>query len=330
MLKRVLMSLWRHGPTEITTADLLHEIHATLPTLQKSLNTLRQRQCIISQTPTGLRLLSTGLPCWQDILEETAKEKKLRIGQHVKIFAKTASTNDIAWQFAGNNDADGLIILADEQTAGRGRLGHMWTAKPSQSILMSVLLKEREGFDVERLTLQAGLAAAKAIEQSTKLHIQIKWPNDLLINNRKLGGVLIEKRQNNIVIGIGVNVIQSPADFPPDIAKRAASIYQETGTQMDRLRLIADLMQHLNDLCTRTIPDEHWLSEWKSRCKMFATRITAIHAGRRITGEVVDVDPLKGLVIRTETGSMLFLSSQTTTLGMTKFEFRHSPPVCCR
>ena|GEM_PF-283281 len=341
----------------MSMADLLRETRASLPDVQEALEALRRRRCLIEQTPGGVSLVSTGLACWQDVLEEIAKEKSLRIGRQVKVFAKTGSTNDVAWQFSGiwqseprpsgsdrrrssptsivarslphgrGSDhhrplADGLIVLADEQTAGRGRLGHAWSAKAEQSILMSVLLKEREGEgggEMERLTLLAGLAAAEAVEGAAsavcRMQVRIKWPNDLLVDGRKLAGILVERRTGYIVVGVGINVAQGNSDFPAEVAARATSIYQASGMQMDRLRLVTALMNRLDHLCGNAVADDQWLTAWKSRCGMFGTQITAKSAGCRVSGEVVDVDPLKGLVIRSETGGMMFLSSQTTTLA---------------
>jgi BirA family biotin operon repressor/biotin-[acetyl-CoA-carboxylase] ligase len=172
------------------------------------------------------------------------------------------------------------------------------------------------------MTLLAGLAAAQAVERAVSgrgtrasLHVQIKWPNDLLVDGRKLAGILVERRAGYVVIGVGINVAQGNGDFPAEVATRATSVYQATGMQMDRLHIAVALMERLDHLCGNANVNEQWLTEWKLRCGMFGTRITAISAGRKVIGEVVDVDPLMGLVVRSATGSMMFLSSQTTTLA---------------
>jgi biotin-[acetyl-CoA-carboxylase] ligase BirA-like protein len=250
----VLLALWKQP--ESTLQQLLRETLAPLPDVQQALALLRERRCQIEQTPTSVRLAATGLACWQDVLQDIAKRKRLRIGRRVMVFHRTASTNDVAWQAAtgGNPENDGLLVLADEQSAGRGRLGHAWSAKAEQSILMSLLLRTPAADSLDRLTLLAGLAAAKAIEKAVaatlhqQVRVQIKWPNDLLIDDRKLAGVLVERRGEQVVVGIGINVAQASGDFPPDVAPRAISIYQATGKLMDRLRIVAPLVEQLDVL----------------------------------------------------------------------------------
>ena len=98
---RVLLALWRRGRGgETTLQHVLRETLAPLPDVQEALGILRQRGCLIEETPTSLTLVSTGLACWQDVLEGTAKEKKLRVGRRVLVYLKTTSTNDVAWQCA--------------------------------------------------------------------------------------------------------------------------------------------------------------------------------------------------------------------------------------
>src|ERR1051325_10424297 len=106
VVKGVLLGLWRRGSQcELPVQELLRETLAPLPDVQEAIVALRRRGCLIEQTPAGGGLVSTGLPCWQDVLEEMARAKKLRIGRTVRVFSRTGSTNDVAWQFAGNDDA---------------------------------------------------------------------------------------------------------------------------------------------------------------------------------------------------------------------------------
>jgi BirA family biotin operon repressor/biotin-[acetyl-CoA-carboxylase] ligase len=318
----VLLALWKQPET--TLQHLLRETLAPLPDVQLAIALLRDRRCQIEQTPTTIRLAATGLPCWQDVLQDIAKRNTLRIARRVMVFHRTASTNDIAWQAANNPDDGGLLVLAEEQTAGRGRLGHTWQAKAEQSILMSLLLRNTAADSLDRLTLRAGLAAAIAIERAIaatlhqEVHIQIKWPNDLLIDDRKLAGVLVERRGEEVVIGIGINVAQTAADFPPEVAPRATSIYQATGKLIDRLRIVAALVTELDVLKNSGDGrgNDAWIAEWKSRCGMLGTRIRARTNGDLVAGVVLDVDPLRGLVIREDHGTTRFLSAQTTTLAV--------------
>ena len=259
------------------------------------------------------------------MLENIARHKAQRLGRRAMVYASTTSTNDVAWQCAGAADSDGLVVLADEQTAGRGRLGHRWLATKGQSVLMSVVLTGMPADSIDQLTLLAGLATAVALEKilaaSAARHerLEIKWPNDLLLDGRKLAGILVERRTlpggtlPAVVVGIGINITQSPADFSPEIAGRATSIYM-AGASVDRLRVAAAVLASLEDYHLRLAQESSWLGEWKSRCAMLGRPVT-IRSGRLVVrGQVLDVAPLQGLVVRDEDGATHFLSARTSTV----------------
>ena len=135
-----------------------------------------------------------------------------RLGRPVLYFRRTGSTNDVAHERAAAGTAEGLLVIADEQTAGRGRLDRRWWAPPGSSLLMSLLLRPSlPPSQVGQLTMCLGLAAVEAIEAVTGLRPALKWPNDLLLNGRKLGGMLSELRLDGeqvayAVLGLGINV----------------------------------------------------------------------------------------------------------------------------
>jgi BirA family biotin operon repressor/biotin-[acetyl-CoA-carboxylase] ligase len=327
VVRAVLLALWRggSGAGESSMQAVLRETLAPVPEVKQALAILRQRGCLIEEEPTGvLRLVSTGLACWRDVLEELAQRESWRIGRRVMVFFRTGSTNDVAWQCpppALHPEMDGLVVLADEQAAGRGRLGHEWVAKAEQSVLMSVLLRGGQERGAEWLTMVAGLAVAAAVEEAAgalgeKIAARIKWPNDVLIDRRKVAGILVERRGEAVVVGIGVNVMQAAADFPEALAQRATSLYQATGRAVDRLRVVVALVRKLHTYVAAEAPERQgWAEEWKGRCGMIGTRITARGAAGAVAGEVVDVDPLEGLVVRDAAGAVHFLSAQTTTLS---------------
>lgn len=300
--------------------QLLRDTLAPLPDVQQALALLKERRCLIEESPTEVRLVSTGLPCWHDVVENFARQNALRLGRRVMIFLRTGSTNDVAWQCAPSAENDGLVVVADEQSAGRGRLGHDWVAKPEQSLLCSILLRDMPVASVDRLTLLAGLATAEAMEAAlpatAALRVEIKWPNDLLVEGRKIAGILVERRNSHVVIGIGINVAQAPADFPPELGGRAASLYQATGFLMDRLRVLTSLLTHLDGRIAQRLEDQAWIDQWKSRCSMLGSRIAAQVGERRVRGQVLDVDPLRGLLVRDDAAATVFLSAQTTTLSI--------------
>jgi BirA family biotin operon repressor/biotin-[acetyl-CoA-carboxylase] ligase len=166
--------------------------------------------------------------------------------RRVVFFNRTGSTNDVALTLAAGGDAEGVVVIADEQTAGRGRRGHTWHSPPGSGLYVSIVLrpspaKTGDARTAGLLTLAAGVALAEAVEAMTGLRADIKWPNDLLVGRRKLAGILAEAATGDlghVVLGYGLNV--SARALVPDIEHRATSIESELGRPVDRAALCAE------------------------------------------------------------------------------------------
>jgi BirA family biotin operon repressor/biotin-[acetyl-CoA-carboxylase] ligase len=170
---------------------------------------------------------------------------------HVQHFATVGSTSTIALEAAQTGASTGVWI-ADEQTAGRGRGGHTWHSTAGDGLYVSILIRPRVALgNALQLSLATGLAAQSAISEITSLQPDIRWPNDLLLNTRKCGGILVETaiapESNTLryaVIGIGINV--NHANFPPELATLATSLRRETGSAWPREALLAALLRALD------------------------------------------------------------------------------------
>jgi BirA family biotin operon repressor/biotin-[acetyl-CoA-carboxylase] ligase len=138
---------------------------------------------------------------------------------------------------------EGALVVADHQSAGRGRLGRSWEAPPGTALLCSVLLKPPAERTVSQLSLVAGVAVADTIERTVDLAVQLKWPNDVMLRRRKVAGCLAEARDGAVVLGIGVNVNQTHEQLP----ERAGSLRTLTGREWDRDSLLASLLEDLGD-----------------------------------------------------------------------------------
>jgi len=171
---------------------------------------------------------------------------------------ETPSTNDVATRLAADGAPEGTVVVADEQTRGRGRLGRAWHSPPGSGLYMSVVFRPTDGLPDDAagaavarlLTLAAGVAAAEAVRSATGLGVELKWPNDLVIGRprRKLGGLLAEGstvagRVEFVVLGLGVNL--TAAAYPPEIAALASSLEVELGRPVDSAALIADTLAAL-------------------------------------------------------------------------------------
>ena len=139
---------------------------------------------------------------------------------------------------------EGAIVVADHQTAGRGRLGHTWEAPAGKALLVSVLLRPPAERNIAEISLVAGVAVADALERTLGLSVQLKWPNDVMLRRRKVAGCLAEARDGVVVLGIGVNVNQTRGELPPN----AGSVLTLTGRELDREELLTML---LDDLAAR-------------------------------------------------------------------------------
>jgi BirA family biotin operon repressor/biotin-[acetyl-CoA-carboxylase] ligase len=142
----------------------------------------------------------------------------------------------------------GAVATTDHQTGGRGRLGRSWQAPPATSVLCSVLLRPPPDRPPAQLSLLGGLAAAEAVEATSGLHALIKWPNDVLVDGRKVAGVLAEKRGDAVVLGIGINVDQEAAALPGETRVPAASLRSLTERSFDRELVLGHLLRRLDAL----------------------------------------------------------------------------------
>jgi BirA family transcriptional regulator, biotin operon repressor / biotin---[acetyl-CoA-carboxylase] ligase len=140
---------------------------------------------------------------------------------------------------------EGAAAVCDEQTAGRGRLGRSWSAPAGAAILCSVLLRPPPERAVAELSLVGGVAVAEAVEAATTLAAQIKWPNDVLINRRKVAGILAEAAAGAVVLGVGLNVNQARSELPADAKVAAGSLLTVDGVRRERAPILADLLLRL-------------------------------------------------------------------------------------
>ncbi len=190
-----------------------------------------------------------GAPLPGDIAEALARgaDRLGPFGSRVTYLPEVGSTNDVAARFAELDPGEGRVVVADAQTAGRGRLGRTWASPPGAGLYMSALLRPSPAA-APLLTMMAGVAAVEGIEAATGLRPEVKWPNDLLVGRRKLAGILAEgsvgvQGLQHVVLGIGVNLLN--AAYPPDIALRATSLESELGRAVERGLVCLELLAAL-------------------------------------------------------------------------------------
>lgn len=218
----------------------------------------------------------------------------------IDLHDETGSTNSLAADAARAGAAGGLVVIAEVQTGGRGRLGREWVSPPRAGLTMSLLLRPaaRAGHWPWLLTLVA-VAAARALRERTEIDVQLKWPNDLVVDGRKLGGLLAEIVDDAVVVGIGVNVTTRRAELPrPD----ATSLALEGARGTDRLPLLVSMLRQIGSdyLEWEGAGGEPatLLAAYRDVCTTIGRRVRAeLPDGSTVEGEAVDVDENGHLVI---------------------------------
>jgi BirA family biotin operon repressor/biotin-[acetyl-CoA-carboxylase] ligase len=239
------------------------------------------------------------------------------IGRKVVIYNSTVSTNDIAAEYGRNKADNGLIVLAEEQRSGRGRGGNKWVSGYGQSVLCSILLTDCR-LSAELLPLATAVATAEAIGKCVKAEAKIKWPNDIILNNKKVAGILVESRKHGKytanVIGIGINCHQQKADFPADLRKTATSIDIETGALTDRISLIRRLLVSVEHLLeTAEKKPKKVIDRWQKSSIQLHHWISVIYNRKLYAGNCIGIDPQEGLILQLDTGGIrMFHAAQTT------------------
>lgn len=241
-------------------------------------------------------------------------------GSKLVVYNSTSSTNEIAWQYATGSDNNSLVIFAEEQTAGKGRMGNKWLSRPAESILCSTLLLDLT-IDAELIAITAAVATAAAIKRSTETIAKIKWPNDIILNDKKVAGILLESRMIDdkpvYVLGIGINCSQQPAFFEnKDLQMPATSIEIETETKINRNKIAANLINALDEQLKKAAdnPNEI-LDTWRSLSTLLGRRISVKYDKKTFTGNCIGIDPVEGLILQLEKGSVrMFHASQTRIL----------------
>jgi BirA family biotin operon repressor/biotin-[acetyl-CoA-carboxylase] ligase len=239
-------------------------------------------------------------------------------GAEIHFFEAIGSTNDEARRLAELGAPEGTIVVADEQTAGRGRFDRVWEAPPGSSLLLSVIFRPALPPDqVQQLVMACGLSAAEACEALPGVRVDVKWPNDLQIGGRKVCGILPESamigsRFEWVIVGIGINVSQQFA-APNPLAGTATSLQMETGKPVDRARLLGEIMRRLN-LWHCQIQDQALLQAWIDRCVTLGRRVQVRLGNDIIEGRAEAIDEMGALLIRDDASDLRRVAAGEATL----------------
>ena len=242
------------------------------------------------------------------------------LGCAIHHYAEIGSTNVEAVHLARQGAPDGTLVIADSQSAGKGRLGRQWFAPPGSALLFSLLLRPPLAPALaQRATMVCTLGAARAIVALTGVPARLKWPNDLVVGGRKLGGVLTELGLTSdgaldyVVVGIGLNVNLNLADLPP-VMTPPTSLLAECGQPVSRLDLLARLLLETEALYLRLRDGWSPHEEWRAALATIGQQVQAGTADEVIAGTAVDVTDTGALVVEEQSGARHVILAGDVTL----------------
>lgn len=238
------------------------------------------------------------------------------IGKEILYFQSITSTNTVALELASNNCNEGTVIIADMQTDGKGRLGRKWISPIGKNLYMSIILKPEIPLkDVQILTLFSAVSCASAIRKLHKIHVLIKWPNDLMVNNKKLGGILTEiknepGRISFAVIGIGLNINLERKDLPEDIREKATSLKEELGSNVSRTDTLIAILKELERIYNLLLRlgKTFIIEEYLKMSSTIGRDVKVIMNDTNIIGTAIDIDTNGMLIVKLADNSLKKIS----------------------
>jgi BirA family biotin operon repressor/biotin-[acetyl-CoA-carboxylase] ligase len=245
---------------------------------------------------------------------------EIRYGLDTSIFGKrdiihyreTDSTNTRARDFAEKKYPEGTLVIAESQTAGRGRMGRSWHSPAGMGICMSIILRPQlSPGDAPLITLMTAVAVAETLISLLQLHVRIKWPNDILVSDKKIAGILTEMSAAKnaieyVIMGLGMNVNTPFEILPDDISTIATSVLIETGKTFERaeiVRTFLKLFEHYYQVLLRS-GSEQILPRWKKYSGIIGQRIKVDAISNTFVGKVIDIDRSGALLLEDEKGNV--------------------------
>ena len=235
-----------------------------------------------------------------------------KYGQHIHYYESCLSTQFIAHEEEQNGAADGTVVIAEEQTAGRGRMARPWSSASGKGIWMSIIVRpELTPQQAPQLTLVAAVAVTRAIEELTGIEPSIKWPNDILVDGKKLTGILTELQADPdqvkaVILGIGMNVNQELEDFPEELQQIATSLKLIAGKPIDRAQLIAKILGFL-EIYTAMYEKNGFgpiKLLWEGYSNTTGKRIRAVMLNETINGTALGISDEGVLELKLDDGSI--------------------------
>jgi BirA family transcriptional regulator, biotin operon repressor / biotin---[acetyl-CoA-carboxylase] ligase len=309
---RILTALRAAADGAVSGADLSQKLRVSRAAIWARIEDLRSLGYDIEASPhRGYRLLSApDVLHADDLLSRLGKTRA--IGRDIRVFQETTSTNDVIEKLARDGVREGVVVFAESQTRGRGRLARRWVSPPKLGLWFSILLRpDLRPQEATRLTVASATALRRAIQSQTGLQPEIKWPNDILIRGRKVAGILTElsaelDQVNHLVLGIGVNVNLNPADLPAELRKLATSLKAELGSPVSRPALAVAILRELDHDYARVVSGQFTTvaDEWERHGTTIGHEAVIRVGKREIRGRAETLGEDGELLVRTDHGHL--------------------------
>jgi len=307
-----ILSALRANPDGVSGAQLAEQLAISRAAVWARIDDLRKVGYDIEAGPHfGYKLVDTPDALHADDLLARLGKTKV-VGRDIQVFEQTTSTNDVVEKLARDGVKEGVVVFAESQTKGRGRLGRVWQSPTRKGLWFSVLLRPKLlPQETTQLTVISATAMRRAIKTVTGLTADIKWPNDLLIGGKKVVGILTEMsaevdRVRYIIIGIGVDVNQETAEFPEELRKIATSLKLEARETICRGELATEILRELDRdyarICAGRFPEV--ADEWEAACVTMGKNVTVHTGDRKFRGRAESLDDDGALLVRTEHGHL--------------------------
>jgi BirA family biotin operon repressor/biotin-[acetyl-CoA-carboxylase] ligase len=308
---KILMALRQASGGAVSGADLSNALGISRAAIWARIEELRSLGYEIEASPhQGYRLRQVPDVLHADDLLSLVTNNRV-IGRDIQVFQETGSTNEVVDRLARGGVKEGAVVFAETQTKGRGRLGRNWISPSGKGLWFSVLLRPKlRPQAATQLTVAAATALVRALEAQTGLSLQIKWPNDILCDGKKLAGVLTELSAeldciNYVVLGIGLNVNLTASDLG-DLRKLATSLKIETGRNFRRADVAAALLRELDK--DYALVCEHQFAklseQWEARCSTLGHRVSIRIGDRTVQGLAEALDEDGALLVRGQHGHL--------------------------
>lgn len=317
-----IIELLKEKEGYLSGAEIASALGVTRAAIWKRINALRKKGYFIEGSPTkGYKLMNSPELSLETIRSAISKES-LKIGRDLIFYDNLSSTNTAAVELAQKGYPEGTVIIADEQTSGKGRLGRTWISPKGKNLHMSIILQPSiSPREATILTLMSAVSCCIALRKLLSIPISIKWPNDLMVNDKKIGGILTEINADidkiaYAVIGIGININLDIENLPEDVMAIATSIKNETGEQFSRTAVVIEVLREIQkwyDILLRK-GKKDILSYWRDLSSTIKREVKVTMENKVFMGVAEGIDEEGLLILKLPDNSLMKVNAGDITM----------------